>query len=210
MSEEETIKLLRSMICSADAPSLTDAVVDAFLLSPAQSPPETAERVRTLFVKKLFDKLHSEPVREIKEKWPFGRWVEAIRESFRLTRQDVCATLRVGPHFLERLENGDSPPWSFSPKEIADLLCLLRVHMSAVHQLVMNSLAVAKMHGLGPVSARSYSGQRTEVRAQAVKKALDLYLARNVSPTGMDQEVGRWMEEVRKSLERRQATYLLR
>jgi transcriptional regulator with XRE-family HTH domain len=207
MSEEDIPKLLRTTLYSEDAPELNDAVIDAFLSTPTQCPPETVNRVRTLFVTKLFETFHYEPVREIKEKWPFGRWVEAIRESFRLTREDLATTLHKEPSFLERFENGDSPPWSFSAKDVADLICLLRIHISAVHELVMNSLAVAQTRGVGPVSARSYSGKLSEVRGHAVKKALDLYLARNIKPSDMNDEVKSWMEDVRKNIQSRQATH---
>lgn len=209
MSDDKLLRLLRSTVCSADAPPLTDNIVDAFLSTPGQTSPETLARVRELFVRKLFSTLHREPVRVIKEKWPFGRWVEAVRESLHLSRHDLAATLSLDDSFIERLENGDSPPWRFSPSDIAKLVCLIRLHLSAVRQLVNNSFALTRTRNLGPVAARSHSGRPIQSRGYAAKKALDLYLARNAQSFEIDEDVGKWLDDVGKNIQRLHAVHLL-
>jgi hypothetical protein len=209
MSQEDLENLLRSTICSEDSPGLSDAVVGAFISTQTPTSREITDRVRAKFVARVLDAFHDTPVREIREKWPFGRWIEAVRESVRLTRADIGAAVSRSSDFIEKLENGDLPPWSFKPDEIADLVCLFRIHMNAIAQLVSYSAAVSQRRTIGHVSARSHSGRISEARGRSAKKALDLYLARNVEPSPASEDINRWMEELKKSIQRRNAAYLI-
>jgi hypothetical protein len=209
MNDEDLMKVLQSTLRSEQSPELTDAVVDAFLSIPVECSPEQVERMRARFVEKMFGELHREPVRQIEEKWPFGRWVEAIRESLRLTRVDIAVALRKDVTFVARLEKGETLPWHLKPQEIGDLICLLRIHMDAVLQLLTNSATASNTTGLGPVVARSRSGHMSDERGDATKKALDLYLARNTKPAALSEEARKWTDLLRQDLQRRQATYLL-
>lgn len=209
MNNDELLKLLRAAVCSEEAPEFNDATVDVFLAIPNECPPEKLDRIRARFVRRLFDEIHRQPVRILSEKWPLNRWLESMRESVGLTRADIAAALDKDCEFIERLENGDRLPWDLRPREIGDIVCLFRIHMSAIADLVSNSAAVAQFSGLGTVAARSRSGLMSEDRGHSAKRALDLYLARNAEPIEAGENLARWLEELRQELTLRHANHLL-
>jgi transcriptional regulator with XRE-family HTH domain len=209
MKDEEIAKLLELTICSEHSPELTDEVVDAILSKTVECPPDKTARVRTRFVEKILWALHHEPVRRIDHKWTLGRWVEAVRESVRLTRADVATALGQDVAFIERLERGELTPWECPPDSAANLMRLFRIHISAMAQLVSNSAAVSQSRGVGSVAARSRGGHASSDRGESTKRALDLFLAHNAAPAKPDSAVTNWIEAVREALRRRQLTDLL-
>jgi hypothetical protein len=182
---------------------LSDAVVDAFLSLPSDCAAETERRIDAKFVAKLFEDLHREPVKSLAAKWPFNRWLEAMRESVRLTRADVAAALSRDVEFVERLENGDRLPWDFKPSDIGDVISLFRVHMTAVTELIANSFAVFNSPGVEAV-ARAHHGRMSEKRGRSTRRALDLYVARNAPARELGSDVLAWLQELRDELDRRQ------
>lgn len=209
MNDEELLRILRFTVCSDIAPELTDQAVDEFISASPESSPEHLRRLTAKFVEKVFASIHGEPVKDLQQKWTFGRWFEAMRESVRLTRKEIATALNQDPSFVERLEAGDVVPWAFSARDIGDLVCLFRVHMNAVSDLISNSIAVSQLPGLGPVAARSQGGRISEARGHSAKRALDLYLARKAGPAKPDQTVTDWMSALRSDLKRRGAKHLL-
>lgn len=209
MNEEDITKLLEMTLHSEDSPELNDAVVDAFLAIETKCPPEKTERVRARFVEKILSSVHCEPVQRVDKRWSFGRWIEATRESVRLTREDVATALHKDFTFVEKVEKGESLPWKCHPSDIADVVCLFRVHMDAVQQLVVNTVAVNQIHGLGSVSARSRSGLISSDRGETTKRALDMFLAHHAAPATPDTDVSNWLNALRDTLQQRGADYLL-
>ena len=120
MNEEDVAELLELAIHAENSPELTDAVVDAFLSTNTECPPQRTERVRALFIQKIFSAVHCEPVQNIEQRWPFGRWIEATRESVRLTRDDIASAIRKNTTFVERLEKGEDLPWRLSLIHISE------------------------------------------------------------------------------------------
>ena len=131
-----------------------------------------------------------------------------MRESVRLTRDDIAAALNRDREFVERLENGDQLPWDFKPSEIGDVVCLFRVHMTAVAELIANSVAVFQSPGVQAV-ARAHRGRMSEARGRSTKRALDLYVARNAPSVQLGTDITEWLEDLRHDLEGRQAQDLL-
>jgi hypothetical protein len=209
LNEEQLLELFREATCSDEASQLDDVSVDAFLAFSAECSPERAHRIGSLFVKKLFEEIHKEPVRTLSAKWPFHSWLESMRTSVRLTRDDIASALNQDHEFIERLENGEKLPWELQAKDIGDVVCLFRIHMNAVLELIGNSVSLAGFRGLGAVSARSHKGRMSRARGDSTKKALDLYLARNATPIKPDLHVERWLGELRRELEHRRAIELL-
>lgn len=208
MNDEELSELLKLTFHSEDSPELTDAVVDAFLTTEAECSSEKTGRVRARFVQKVLFAVHCDPVRRIDRKWSFGRWIEATRESVRLTRSDVGEALRKDALFIERLESGEKLPWKYSPGDVAELVCLFRVHMDAVTQLINNSVAVSQA-SVGTVVARSRGGRMSSDRGDSTKRALDMFLAHHASPSKPDVDVTNWLDSLRETLRQRDANDLL-
>lgn len=209
MNEDELLELFREASDSEDSTNLDDATVRLFLAAPAECSPERTQRIGTLFAQKLFQEIHQEPVRSLGAKWPFHRWLESMRTSVRLTRDDIALALNKDTEFVERLENGDRPPWEFKVKDIGDVICLFRIHMNAVAELIANSVSLEGFRGLRTVSARSHQGRILRTRGDSTKRALDLYVARNASPVKPSAEVERWLADLRRELENRHIQDLL-
>ena len=209
MNEEEILKLLEATICSEHSPEVSDEVADAILSRSEECPPEKAARLRARFVEKVILTLHPRPVREIDAKWPLGRWLEAIRESLRLTREDVAAAAGKEVIFVERLERGEVPPWECDPGDVADLMRLFRLHSSAASQLVNNSAAVSQSRDVRSAAARSRGGHASPERGESARRALEMFLAHNAGPAKPSDAVSRWLDALREALRRRGLNELL-
>ena len=203
MNDEEILKLLEMTICSEHSPEISDEVADAIMSRSEECPPEKTARIRARFVEKVILTLHPQPVREISAKWPLGRWFEAIRESLRLTREDVAAAIGKEASFVERLERGEVMPWECDPGEVADLMRLFRLHSNAASQLVNNSAAVNQVSGVRSAAARSRGGHASAERGDSTKRALEIFLAHNASPAKPDTAVSDWLDALRLALLRR-------
>jgi hypothetical protein len=209
LNEDELLELFREASDSDDSSDLDDGTVRLILACSTECSPERAQRIGTLFAEKLFREIHQEPVRRLGAKWPFHRWLESMRTSVRLTRDDIAIALNKDREFVERLETGEKLPWEFKAKDIGDVICLFRIHMSAVAELIANSVSLEGFRGLGTVSARSHQGRISKARGESTKRALDLYVTRNAIPVKPSEEVERWLADVRLELESRNVQDLL-
>ena len=209
MNDEEILKLLEMTICSEHSPEISDEVADAILSRYEECPPEKTARVRARFVEKVILTLHPQPVRDVAAKWPLGRWIEAIRESLRLTREDIAAAIGKEVIFVERLERGEAPPWECDPDDVADMMRLFRLHSNAASQLVNNSAAVNQARGVRSAAARSRGGHASAERGESTRRALEMFLAHNAGPAKSDAAVSEWLEALRNALRRRGLNELL-
>jgi len=191
-----------------DAPPLSDAVVDGFLNASSSGDFERTERVRRLFVQRLLAALHPVPVRHVEHPWSFGRWIEAIRLSVGLSRADVATAINDDSHLLERLEHSDVPPWQLRTSAVADLICLFRIHISAVEEMFLKSQAVVSGHQTASAAARS-SQLDPLSRSESARKALDLYLAAKSHKSASRSIPPGVMDTLRRELEHRRAFDLL-
>lgn len=210
MSDKEMNELLREMFRSEDSPPLTDAVVDSFLTLPEQYPEEKIRRMRSRFVECLLVEANPSPVRTLKEKLPFGRWIEAIRQKAKLTREDIAAVIGMEPAYIEQVESGDLAPQTLPGNELGALVQLFRLHVDAMRDLLLMSIAVGRARANLGVAGRLAPGKEARKTAEAMKLALDKYLADTVEiGTDAESEVEDCMAAVRGYLEARQARELL-
>jgi hypothetical protein len=191
-----------------DASPLSDAAVDAFLNASPAIDLKRTEQVRRLFVQRLLAALHPVPVRHVEQPWSFGRWIEAIRLSVGLSRADVATAINDDAHLLERLEHSDVPPWQVRTSAVADLICLFRIHISAVEEMFLKSQAVVRGHQTAAAAARS-SQIDPKSRGEAARKALDLYLAAKSHTSVTSSIPPGVMDALRRELEQRSAFDLL-
>lgn len=202
--DEELSQFLSDFFLSEDAPELTDSDVEMFMSTPDHSPSGMSERVRAKFTAKILGDLHPEPVQQIKERWPLGRWIEAVREKARLTRRDIGTALGKDDSFVEKLETGEILPWNLDTKEAIDLARLFRLAVKAMCQLVETSAIIHQEYIDGiTVAARSHRGRMSKKRKDSMKLALDLYLARNSSQPVLDEKVLNWLGRLEEEFERR-------
>jgi hypothetical protein len=191
---------LLDLFSSEDSPPLTDAVVDAFLASPAQATGESSGRVMTLFVRKVLADLHKDPIKVVGAE-SFGRWMETVRRNARLALADIGTAIGRDAAYIERLEFGTLWPWASDPQDIARLIFLFRLHIDAASALVQRSFALSKAHVSGDVIARAHRGKMTKERGDSTKRALDMFLARKAKAEPFDQSINEWLLKVRVQLE---------
>lgn len=209
MSDEDVSKLLKEMLRSEHAPPLTDSVVDAFLSSEAECSNEMVDRVRARFVEKVLADLHRDPVKRVEGKLSFGRWVEQAREGARLSRHDLGSVLGKEQSFVESVETGGTQPWHMNSGELARIVSLFRLHVDAVSDLILRSFALNNVRLRGEVLARSHRGRMSLERGSSTRRALDMYLARNVSGGEPNEEVSECLNALRDELRRIEATDLV-
>lgn len=209
MSDEEFIELLRASLRSEkdlQAPEGAD-----YLSTPVECSSEEIESMHADFVKKVFGHLHQEPIRQIQQKLPFGRWIEAARKRARLTREGIAKAVSKDASFVQRLEEGEILPWSLSFVDAADIICLFRIHIEAVRYLISISLAVSNARRqVEQFAARAGGELQSKERTENLKLALDLALASKAGQTELNEEIDQWLKELREELQHRQATDLLK
>jgi hypothetical protein len=208
MNDDDLENTLASLFSSEQSPSLSEAFVDTFLASNAEAPVECGERVMILFVRKVLSNVCEEPVKEVGE-LPFGRLIESIRRSARLSVSDIAAAIGKEPVHIERLESSRSWPWEWEPNEIAHLLLLFRLHIKATGHLVQTSFSLSKASLSGNVIGRANKGRMTRERGDSTSRALDMFLARKAKPQELDATVKEWLSQVEKQLKRYKAHELL-
>jgi len=208
MSDEDILELLEDTLCSENAPPLTDSVVDAFLAAPVEASQASVDRMRARFVERLLADLHQEPVKGVEDQ-PFGRWIEAERRRALLTEGDIANAIGKEPLYVEHLETGATYPWNLNPGDIAKLIRLFRIHISAVAQLISCSFNLSRTRLAGDVIGRAHGGHATKERGDSVKRALDLYMAKNAKKQEPSGELTAWLAEVRDRLKDQGAVDLL-
>lgn len=207
MSDEDILRLLGESYCSEHDLPLTNSVVDAFIATPTECSDGAVDRMWARFVEKVLSDFHQTPVREV-EDLPFGRWIEATRKKAGLTSQDIGTAIGKDQTFIERIENGTTYPWSLSLSDITNLVRLFRLHINAFTQLAASSLTLSRARTAGDVIGRSHGGKSTQERGDSLRRSLDLYLAKNAKREEPSEEITNLIGELRKSLERQQATDL--
>jgi transcriptional regulator with XRE-family HTH domain len=208
MSDDDVLKLLEESSRSEYDLPLTDSMVDAFLATPTECSEGAVDRMWSRFVEKALSNLHEVPVREV-EDLPFGRWIEATRKRVGLTPQDIGAAIGKDQTFIEKIENGVTFPWNLSLPDVTNLVRLFRLHINAFMQLATSSLVLSRARVSGDVIGRSHGGKATQNRGESLRRSLDLYLAKNAKKEEPSDEITNLIGELRKNLERQQATDLL-
>ena len=188
--------------------AVSDAMLDTFLRVVSVTDQQPTERVRRLFVRRLLLSLHPVPVRHVELPWSFGRWIEAIRKSVGLTCADVAAAIDGKADIVERVEKSDILPWQLKTTDLADLICLFRVHISAVEQLFLKSEAVFKGHQTAAATARS-SASDLAIRGDSARRALDLYFSCDIQEVRVEGVTSQCYGECRRELDQRHAFELL-
>lgn len=173
--------------------------LEEFMSGPAD--PSTAAalgRMRKEFAEKVLLTLHPEPVKEAESRVTLGQWIKEVRVKARLSHGFIASALGETTSFVEGLETGEILPWAISADVGSQLATLFRLHFNSLKELVENS-----RKALGNESNESWEVQDLEQHTNAC----------HPDSTGPDEDVGeamdRWLEEVRQTLEEKQAHELL-
>ncbi|HEV2800370.1 MAG TPA: helix-turn-helix domain-containing protein [Pyrinomonadaceae bacterium] len=197
MSEDEVSRLLSRALRLRKRSPLTDEEVEAFFSAP-DSPPEVVERLRAGFVEKAFREKHPEPARFQDRSIPlFGILIAEMRNEARVTLREASAVLSIAPSTFGRLEGGELLPWLVDADEVARLLKLYRLHFDAAESSISRD----------PESWLPFKPlPRVERRGDLTSAFLDDRHGGNPEPK---PEVVKWLADLRKALERLDASDLL-
>lgn len=203
MKDKDVLEVLTVLLRSEHAPPLTDEVVDAFLSLPVEDDPQTIKRMQAGFASAVIGELHQAPVRKIEGKRSFGEWIQSVRERARLTREAIASAVQKDAPFVERLETDRTSPFKLDPRDISELVCLFRLHIDGLAQLLANTAAAASEN-------MRRVGRRPDI-GSAVTGLMD---PDSEPPVGhnsktVDKKVDKLLASVRADLRRRQATHLL-
>ena len=203
MRDKDVLESLTALLRSEHAPPLTDEVVAAFLSLPVEVDPEGIGRMRAGIAVAALAEIHQAPARKIEGGRSFGEWVQAARERARLTREAIAAAVQKDVPFVERVETGRASPFKLDPRDISEIVCLFRLHIDGLAQLLANTAASAakNMRGMDrrPGMGPAFTGlmdPNSEVSADY-----------RGAPGG--GEADKLLNSVRDDLRRRQATHLL-
>jgi transcriptional regulator with XRE-family HTH domain len=194
MNETILNKLLATAIKNGDVElQLNDTIVDSLLEQSYSDVPEIAKRrVKEQFRIRLQDAAIAGAKRSVEAKeLPFGRFLEAVREKANLTRSDVGKRLQKTDEYVQRLERGDLNPVELPTRELADIVELFKLLLSAVREMITITLRTASTKETIRASARSHGGFRHDARGEDVERALDAFarkMARKSRPEDVELE----------------------
>jgi transcriptional regulator with XRE-family HTH domain len=179
---------------------LTDESVDNFLVLPLSCRQDSVDRIRLLFIHKVFMSAHPEPIHRIETKLSFGRWIESLRNSVRLSQKDVAAALGKNVTFLENIEKGEILPWNINPDDVSRLLRLVRLHINGLVALIANTINYQCLLPLEPHTSNIRRSDLTEGFSP---------LPKHIDPHRLNQDIDSWIAALRSDLEAHQANDLL-
>jgi hypothetical protein len=198
---DDILKLLDDALQADSVIDVSDADADAILMQSPECSEESLQRMRRIFVEKALSGINRVPVTEA-ENTPFGRWIEKIRKKASLSSESIEKALGKRSPYIERLETGALMPWKLPASDVAELVGLFRIHIKALRQMVLASLAVNQTPLAGDVIARSHGGKVSQERGDSTKRALDMFLARNSKIVEITPEIELWLKGVTEHLER--------
>jgi transcriptional regulator with XRE-family HTH domain len=198
MENDRFLNRLKEALLREAATHPTTEEIEEFMSGPAD-PTTTAALygMRKEFAEKVLLTLHPEPVRRAGGV-ALGPWIEEVRKKARLSHGFIASALGETISFVERLETGETLPWTIPADLGSDLASLFRLHYSTLRKLVGNSRKTLEKKS-GTPSETDYS----EILAGAGSP-------NNLDPDlSMKGEIEHWLEEVRRNLEEKQARELL-
>lgn len=173
--------------------------LEEFMSGPAD--PSTAAALggmRKEFAEKVLLTLHPEPVRQAGSGVTLGQWIKEVRVKARLSHGFIASALGETTSFVEGLEAGEVFPWTISADLGSQLATLFRLHFDSLKELVENSRKAP-----GNESNKSWETPDLEQLTNACHPD-------STRPDeGRGEAMYRWLEEVRQTLEAKQAHELL-
>jgi DNA-binding XRE family transcriptional regulator len=103
-----------------------------------QNPEEFRYRVRKKLAAILLSDLHKTPARKIGSTVTLGAWITEVRAQTNLTDTDLAAALDVSEEWINQIGLDAYAPWTIDYRQMADVLCLFRLHLDALEQLALN------------------------------------------------------------------------
>jgi len=178
MNEKMLNQLLVNAIRTGDVElQADDTVVDGLLKQSCPDVPVIAKKhAKEKFRVRLQDAAIASAKQLVNpQTMSFGRFLEAVRQKANLTRLDVGVRLQKSDEYVQRLERGDLNPVELPTRELADVVELLRVVVTAVAEMIMVSGETMNTKQTIRASARSQGGFRNDARGEDVERALDAF-----------------------------------
>ena len=197
MRDNEFLEQLRDALLEEAASNPTAEELEEFWSTPADISPDRLEKIRKQFVKKVLEKLHPEPVRNIENGVTLVEWLGAVRNTAHLTHSFIATALGETASFVEQIEKGDILPWDIPPITGANIAALFRVHFTAFSKLTANSY-----------SALEYA-LNDPLKTEGAGRTSDALPSKNPLPDKTSNQAEVWLGAVQSQLEKNQAAYLL-
>lgn len=144
----------------------------------------------------------------------FGRFIESVRAKAKLTRLDVGVRLQKSDEYVQRLERGDLNPVELPTRELADVVELFGLVVTAVAEMIMVSVGTMSTKENIRASARSHGGVHHDIRGEDVERALDAFARKLASKSprvnAEPKELESCMINLREELQRRRRVELLK
>jgi transcriptional regulator with XRE-family HTH domain len=198
MSHDEFVELFREALFEEVASHPSDEELKEFMSGPADTSPDMLERMRKEFVEKILQRLRPEPARHAGSEMTFGRWIEQARKEARLTQGFIATALGEPPSFVERLEKGQTLPWTIPAPRGSDIAILFRIHFNAFSELIANSHKGLASQSSQIPEANCPSGKAPAISPRSSQHDEDI-----------SGEIKGWLEAVRRDLEEKHAKHLL-
>jgi transcriptional regulator with XRE-family HTH domain len=209
MNNKNIDSIIDNLFVSESSPPLTDKVVDAYLNTCNEYPPERVQSMRSRFVEKALADLHRGPVKEIKEQISFGRWIKETRKQARLSQKDISTSLYEDINYIDNIENNLVLPWQSNSENIAKLVILFRIHFDALVALFRASFAISQNRDkLGLAARTNKTGDKAKAQ-DAIKKALEIHFSNKDIRLELSDEVKDFLDLLKNELEQKGAFNLI-
>ena len=217
MNEKMLNELVGHAIRKGDVElELDDTVVDSLLKQPCRElPMPVKKQAKEKFRVRLQDAAIARAKETVSAKsMSFGRFLEAVRAKANLTRLDVGVRLQKSDEYVQRLERGDLNPAELPTSELADVVELFRLVVTAVAEMIMVSMETMNTKQTIRALARSHGGLRHDIRGEDVERALDAFARKLASKSprvnAESKELETCMANLREELQRRGRVELLK
>lgn len=201
-------ELLDNLFVSEVSPPLTDAIVDAYLISCDKHRLEDVRDMRIRFVKKCLANLYKNPVKQISEQISFGSWIKETRKKVHLTQKDISMSVFEDESFINDIENSHTFPWQSNIENIAKLIILFRIHFDALTDLFHTSFAICENQDKLGVSARTGKNENRSKTQDAYRKALEIHFS-NKENLELNDEIRDFLDSLKDELKEKDAINLI-
>ena len=177
MNEKELNDLILQGIRNGEIPlDVGDSVADHWLCTSTELPDAVKSRIKSNLKHRIQNAAIKQALSSAsKEVFPFGRFIESVRERAGLSRIDVAERLKKTDEYVQRVERGDVVPTQLKTSDFADIVELFQITVRAAVEMLKAALDILDYKSTFRASARACAGLRNDKRSEDVERALDAF-----------------------------------